>query len=214
VVIAAQFGRGWWVGIVGVAATIAVGAAVGDDNLLYLPMFLLGTLIAARLPALSDFGSTHLSGRRKAVIAASILLVGVLLLEARWELNPLRPGGDALIAQAHLPAVFGAGLIVLVSVIWTPFAHFLELRIVQWLGRISFSLYLVHVPILIATAWFLRGIAWYWTPVVAIPIALLVATLFTRFIERPSHRLSQWIGRTVARRLPPAAAPRGASSAE
>jgi peptidoglycan/LPS O-acetylase OafA/YrhL len=57
------------------------------------------------------------------------------------------------------------------------------------------------VPILIATAWFMRGLAWYWTPVVAIPVALLVAALFAQFVEGPSHRLSQRVGRAVERRL-------------
>jgi peptidoglycan/LPS O-acetylase OafA/YrhL len=66
--------------------------------------------------------------------------------------------------------------------------------VVQWLGRISFSLYLTHDPIVVAVNTLLPiGMAW-WTPVIAIPLALVVAVLFFRFVEAPAHRLAKQVG--------------------
>jgi peptidoglycan/LPS O-acetylase OafA/YrhL len=200
VVVAAFAGRWWWAVTIGAGIAIGAGLLIGDANWVYLPVFLLGTLMAARLAGLQSLGRNRLPPRWRLVLGIALLLLGIALLEARWELTPLRPGSESLMSATQLLSVFGAALIVLVAIAWAPFARFLELRFVQWLGRISFSLYLVHVPILIATAWFLHGIAWYWTPVVAVPVAVLVAVLFARFVEGPSHRLSQRVGRAVARR--------------
>jgi len=202
--VAALIGRWWWALALGAGAAIVVGATVQDPNWVYLPVFLLGTMMAARLSDVGSLGRT-LSARGRVLFGGAALVLGVVLLEARWELTPLRPGSQTLTTAAQLLATFGAALIVLVAVAWPSFARVLELRPIQWLGRISFSLYLVHVPILIATAWFMRSLAWYWTPVVAIPAALLIAALFERFVEGPSHRLSQRVGRAVARRAGPAA---------
>jgi peptidoglycan/LPS O-acetylase OafA/YrhL len=203
VLVGALIGRRWWALALGLAAAIVVGATVQDPNWVYLPVFMFGTMMAARLADLSSLGRRKPAARGQLVLGIAAVLLGVVLLEARWELTPLRPGSQTVATAAQLLSVLGAALIVVVVVAWAPLGRALEVRPIQWLGRISFSLYLVHVPILIATAWFLRGLAWYWTPVVAIPAALLIAALFTRFVEGPSHRLSQRVGRAVARRLGP-----------
>lgn len=67
--------------------------------------------------------------------------------------------------------------------------RFLTWKPIAWLGSISFSLYLVHEPIIKAAAFTFQGseIAL----VVAVLIAFAVATLFYRHIEKPIHRLSQ-----------------------
>lgn len=71
----------------------------------------------------------------------------------------------------------------------------LERRLTQWLGLISFSLYLTHEPIVIALA-FLFGSGGSWlVALTAVPVALVVGWMFYRLIESPSHRLSQRVGR-------------------
>jgi len=210
VVVAAVAGRWWWAVAFGAAFAIALGAVVGDPFLLYLPIFLLGTIMAAHLSRLPALGVGRIPGRWRGVLGAVALILGVVLLEARWESAPFGTGSRAVASVVQVLEVLGAALIVLVAVAWAPFARFLELRFVQWLGRISFSLYLVHLPILIAVGWFLRAIPWYWTPVVTIPLAVLAAALFARFVEGPSHRLSQRVGRAVTRRL----GARGSTSGE
>ncbi|HEX4507441.1 MAG TPA: acyltransferase family protein [Alphaproteobacteria bacterium] len=63
---------------------------------------------------------------------------------------------------------------------WAP----LETRFVQWLGRISYPLYLCHVPIIVFTGLPL---------VVSVPLAFAVAALLTVTVERWSIRASRAI---------------------
>jgi peptidoglycan/LPS O-acetylase OafA/YrhL len=58
----------------------------------------------------------------------------------------------------------------------------------RWLGDISFSLYLVHLPIVLAVARFGLGL-WVTLPV-AIVVSLIVAKGFHDAIEVPSQRVA------------------------
>lgn len=82
---------------------------------------------------------------------------------------------------------------------------FLESAPVQWLGRVSYSLYLSHV-LVIGVLKFHVGHAWIY---LAIPLCLLVAQILCVSVEQPSIALSRRAGRFVeralaARRLAPA----------
>jgi peptidoglycan/LPS O-acetylase OafA/YrhL len=61
-----------------------------------------------------------------------------------------------------------------------------------WLGRVSFSLYLIHVPVLL-TAWHLlhRHAPAGLIVLIGIALSLLAAPLFFRLIEQPSRRLAR-----------------------
>jgi peptidoglycan/LPS O-acetylase OafA/YrhL len=61
----------------------------------------------------------------------------------------------------------------------------------RFLGLVSFSLYLVHEPIVIAIAQFVdRPML---TVFIAVPVCIAVAAAFWMLVERPSHRLSRRI---------------------
>ena len=53
----------------------------------------------------------------------------------------------------------------------------LELRPLRYLGRISYALYLWHLPLIVAFGW-----------KVGVPLALVVAALSYRFVELPFLR--------------------------
>ncbi len=90
-----------------------------------------------------------------------------------------------------LPAVLTAG-----AIHFRPPIHAAPLR---WLGKVSFSLYITHVP----TAYFSEAVlkrvlpihteAWgkYVMLVVYVALALIVADLFNRWVERPALQWSQ-----------------------
>lgn len=77
----------------------------------------------------------------------------------------------------------------------------LEGPIPQWLGRISYSLYLSHA-LVIALAVRTFG---PWGGVAALPAVFAVGWLIWRLVERPSIALSRWAGHALAHVL---AAPR------
>jgi peptidoglycan/LPS O-acetylase OafA/YrhL len=81
------------------------------------------------------------------------------------------------------------------------FQTFLRRPALVWLGRVSFSLYLIHLPVLLALANALHEAL---PPVVVACLALVLslpaAWLMHRLIERPSHALARRFGRPSAAR--------------
>ena len=115
---------------------------------------------------------------------------------ARPLVAPGTPGNLALYALAGLGA---AGLVV-ATLGWRTLASLLESPVAQWLGRTSFSLYLMHVPVLTTLVFALGDALWWVAALVGVPASLLAGWAFHRAVERPSHRLARRTGRAVARR--------------
>jgi peptidoglycan/LPS O-acetylase OafA/YrhL len=79
-----------------------------------------------------------------------------------------------------------------------------------WLGRVSFSLYLVHMPVLAAAVHATHGLLPPWGALaVGVPASLLAAAAFHAWVEAPAHGLSRRVGRRGAAG-PAAGAHRGA----
>jgi peptidoglycan/LPS O-acetylase OafA/YrhL len=82
-----------------------------------------------------------------------------------------------------------------------PFSRLLQLKPFLFLGRISYSLYLVHLPILMMLSIGIYGKLSYgylFLPFFA--LALIAATLFNRLVEVPSIRLGKLIGASAPSR--------------
>jgi hypothetical protein len=78
-----------------------------------------------------------------------------------------------------------------------------------WLGHVSYSLYLVHAPVLAASVVLLHEQLPIWACVaVGAAAALAAAEAMRRLVEAPSRDLARWAERRL-RRTRPAAAPRG-----
>jgi peptidoglycan/LPS O-acetylase OafA/YrhL len=149
--------------------------------LLYLPMFGIGALMAHNHDALLAVG--HRLGRATGSLVCAAALVLLTLSWLARDQNGL----------AFKPAeIAGASLLVFTFGYWRSARTAGESRPLQWLGRRSFSLYLIHFPIVMAIAYSL-GENSRFGPLIAVPVALAVAEVFYRVVERPSHRLAQHI---------------------
>jgi len=176
-----------------VFGAIALGARTHDDALIYLPMFLVGGLMAQHEVMLKR--TAHTLG-----ILAWLLVAGAaaFLITCSWTFHqPTNP--------SFIPLETGGAALVVVLFAFCPFATRVgERSSVQWLGRIAFSLYLIHEPIIVATAFALPQSARnVWLPLlIALPIVFAASWLFYRLVEGPSHRISQRLAR--GRRAGPA----------
>jgi peptidoglycan/LPS O-acetylase OafA/YrhL len=85
-----------------------------------------------------------------------------------------------------------------------------------WLGRVSYSLYLIHVPILLAFVHCLYGVAPLWLILPgAVATSLAGAELIYRAVEAPSIRLGHYLSaRRLAQPIDGAFAPRMPQPAE
>jgi len=98
--------------------------------------------------------------------------------------------GDLIIA-------LGSGGLIVLTLHSPRVSHFLEKGLAHWLGRVSYSLYLIHLPVL----WFVGyqlgesfGISV--VVMVAIALSLVLAEFMFRFVEQPAIALGR---RLIAR---------------
>lgn len=180
-----------------VAIVVVVASLQDREPLLYLSTFAVGVLLAAHWPAITRAANRVNHSRHHVAVFASALVVGVVLAASRPVLLGL--GEPQIVADPTQWAVILGMTVIVVTVAFSGATRAVfESRPLRWLGSISFSLYLVHEPIIIA----IRYATFPASPLVgialAIPLALAVAVVFERVVERPSHRLSRRLGRLVA----------------
>jgi peptidoglycan/LPS O-acetylase OafA/YrhL len=198
---------------VGLLALVAsgVGFAIGDGSLSYLPAFFLGTLIAVNLDELRAWG-TRVSAARWFRAGWPLTLAGALLVSvATWLARPALGTGVAD-ETLRVGAVVGSVAIIVLAVVAAPVSRVLAGRVCAFLGRISFSVYLVHVPLLVAVAYLVGDANWTLAVLIGPPLGVLGGWLFWRLLERPVHVLARRAGHAVGAAVgKPAAESRGTS---
>jgi len=147
------------------------GAAL--DTLYFTWFFALGIMLASRRDVVRQWLRSRKPGDR--------LMLGLLAL---------------FCFAAPFDAVNGAGAAITIALAESSAAleRFLLLPPLRWLGRISYSLYLVHLPIVLAAAHLAYGLPSPLVMLLALVCIFPLAALSYRFIEAPfnrwGHRLS------------------------
>lgn len=193
IALASLLRRRWMLAAVLATALTITGRLTSIDALVYLPVFFLGTLTALRMPELAAWARTRTT-RTWALLA--VLSFGLLI--GSWLARPVAGtiGGEVLWA---LSGVGAAGLIVLV--LGSPLTgRMLSTAVPRWLGRVSFSLYLVQAPVIGTLAFALGDGNWLLVAALAIPGCLALAWFFHLAVERPAHRLARRAGRAISAR--------------
>ena len=146
----------------------------------HMAMFALGVALAKRL---TDNGRETM----RDVVAVPLALCGIVLVcQSGFGLLP------GIVAQPL--AVCGCLILVVVALTCNVVSNLLSTPPVRWLGRISFSLYLTHLPV---RDWIVpyipvQGLL---RPVVLFALCLLAAEAFYLAVERPATRLSRRLGK-------------------
>jgi peptidoglycan/LPS O-acetylase OafA/YrhL len=177
------------------ASLVLAGLAVAEMRLLksdwlstlsFLPLFMFGVLLAregARLPA------------RIAALAPrarlGLWVLCYLLLHYRWlapapgtVVDLINGAGAALLIALVLASARAQALLA-----WPPLA---------WLGKVSFSLYLVHVPVILAALHLMPPDQPLWAVMAgAVLVSLGLAWVLFHLAERPSI----WLGRALSQRV-------------
>jgi peptidoglycan/LPS O-acetylase OafA/YrhL len=194
VFIALRWRRFWHVKICLAFLLTVVGAVQDQEWLSFLPIFVIGAILGVERDRIRELTR---SWPRAAwlFVAAS----GLFLANAEW-ISREQP-----IAAVEAVVTVGATLIVLLFVCCGSAKRFGDTVVAQWLGRVSFSLYLVHLPIILAGITLLRSVSLPLALAVSVAVSFGIAELFFRFVEQPAHRLSiaagKAVGRAVERRI-------------
>jgi peptidoglycan/LPS O-acetylase OafA/YrhL len=187
--LAFRLARWPWALIAASVLTSALGGLTGRAWLMYLPLFMIGAALAIVLDS---------AGEREPSRAWPWITGGALIgLTASWWLEPYVMGASVLSTPLVL---FSATALVFAAARWRQAATLLDTSALQWLGSRSFSLYLVHYPLVVAVASLVAPDHALLVPVVAIPIALVVSEVFFRAVESPAVKLARWVGTGLPRR--------------
>lgn len=187
VVAALRFRRGWLVCLAGLVLLIGAGQQLGVMTLVCLPIFGIGVLMAARRDALHKWAAKI--GRWG---WAGLLVLAIVLLCSQW-IFPRLPVGIAT-------TTIGGALLLFAFIGCRAVINLGNNSLVHWLGTRSFSLYLVHEPIVLSIVVSLQATNPFQVAAYAVPLSLLAAEIFFRLVEQPSHRLASLAGKAVADR--------------
>lgn len=168
-------------------------------TLYYAAYFLLGALLAKTHGALA----ARLKGLPAAGVAA-LFVLALTLLDLPKAVDLYLPAADLPLASAtegwllFAPEALlgvGAGLLIVLARCFgsrrTPLNP-LRLPAMVWLGKVSYSLYLVHYPIAFFLGRRLLGeVPFPFLVLVIVSASLVVSALFHGLIERPSMALSR-----------------------
>jgi peptidoglycan/LPS O-acetylase OafA/YrhL len=197
--------RSGWVGIllgIGLAlASSKLKSALGDGSAVnaaslagtlllttrYLVFFLFGIMCATRLQGIS-----RLILRLPGCVHGAAVVV--------WLAATAVIASKGLFNHGYTDLFYGvfATYLIACCIASERLAKILLHRWCQWLGNVSFSLYLIHWPILLAAYYLLSGLVP--RPVVllaALPAIFVSAHVMERWVERPSHNLGKRISRQM-----------------
>ncbi|WP_120338165.1 acyltransferase family protein [Cryobacterium soli] len=192
-VILAVATRRWTLAWVAVMLGVSTaGYLLGAEPLMYLPAFGLGALIAANLSTLQARSARLLERPGGTLVWGLIAVSGPVLLIAYWLARPLlSEPWNSLALALRVP---GAVLIVATVALWPPVQRLLSGRLLRWLGAISFSLYLVHFPVVVTFAQLFGPEHWWWGALISVPLSLVLAQLMYRWVELPAQALATRAG--------------------
>lgn len=162
------------------------------DGASFMPAFALGALLGANAHRISGFAARWQSRRWATPVWIAIGLTGAMALISYWLFRSvLGPVGDDVMMGLRVP---GALLLVATAAFWPAASTLFTLRPIAWLGKISFSLYLVHSPIVVAFGLIFTGQYWWVGASLSLATAFGLAVLMYVLVEKPSRRLASWAG--------------------
>lgn len=166
-----------------IASVMAISRLAGGNAVLrevgaslqYAALFVMGAATAQHAPRIA----VRLA-RAAGAVTWGFLLAGLLILAVRWPI---------------LPAYFqglGGVFVIIAALAPGSLAVFLHHKALRALGRISYSLYLIHLPVLLSAVYLLHPVLPMGVILVSVPPAsLMAAWIFNRLIEDPSAELGR-----------------------
>ncbi len=163
------------------------------NTMYYVPFFIIGagfakyrTAVCARIIQL------------KGLLKLLLLFLSVVLINFKWvfyglqiySINNSNP--KALTVTTDWITALGIVLLFAFVLSSAKAEWFLTRRIFIWLGKISYSLYLVHVAVIMLCARYLSAVIPLQAAILAAPlIALPIASVAYKFIEKPAMELGK-----------------------
>lgn len=177
----------WWLLAVIALGLSTLGAYTGVTALKYLPMFAVGVALAAGWQRIGDAAGRM--PRAAAIPVWTAAVAAALVLASSYWLVLPSTGTTMARTATMAPTLVGVAILIVAAVHAGLLSRVLSSGPLRFLGTISFSLYLVHEPLVIAIGHMVPHP--YMTVFFSVPVALVVAIAFYSVIERPAHLLAK-----------------------
>lgn len=100
--------------------------------------------------------------------------------------------------------MIGAAILIIFAINSALFSKILKFNVIGFLGKISYSLYLIHIVILFSSIHLLNGIIPLWSILgVALLITILISSVLYKYVELPSIKLGKLIVDKIAKTKTP-----------
>ncbi|GHF29512.1 peptidoglycan/LPS O-acetylase OafA/YrhL [Deinococcus metalli] len=165
---------------------------IATNLLRYLAMFVLGAWLSRH----HDLAARTVA-RWPVGVPAAVLAVTLLLIPVQWY-GWTADMGWVRTTVNDTVTVFGSALLVALALGWAPFRTWLERPALQWLGRVSYSVYLYHT--LVITLVVRLGtdrLPVPWLLLLSFALTFPVAEVMYRLVERPAVTRSERLKRRV-----------------
>ena len=185
--------RRLWMSVPVAGAAVVAGDVLDRPALFYLGTFAVGTALALAWPRLQDAVVALRERGLSGIVWVVFGIAALSLTIGRWVfVDPA--SRTSAIASPGAFTVLGAAMIVIAGGLCPPVRRVMETRVAQWLGRVSFSLYLVHEGVLLTVRHLGHELPVIVVIAVGVPLSLLLADQFARWVEVPSHALARRAG--------------------
>jgi len=159
-----------------------------DATIMYLPTFIIGTLLAKYRNNIIDIYNKRLNLGFKIILSIS----SVLLYTYTWLLPNIPILHNGLFNEGA--TVLGASLFIAISLSSKKASFFLSKPILVFFGEISFSLFLYHFVVLLTFLFILYGkMHSSLILILAFVISVLVSYISYKYIETPSNNFAKVI---------------------
>jgi peptidoglycan/LPS O-acetylase OafA/YrhL len=158
-------------------------------------MFIIGILLAIYRDNLSGLYK-KLSNKNKVVL----LLGGLCFYTMQIALGHFIHSTALFLFTSDWIIAIGATIFIVASLSSNKISKVLNIKIVEFFGKISYSLYLYHLPIIFASLYFFNGKLPLWlTFVIAVSVSIFIATLSWKFIENYSIKLGKNLANKITK---------------
>ncbi|HEY3368834.1 MAG TPA: acyltransferase [Symbiobacteriaceae bacterium] len=158
------------------------------QTFMYLPLFVLGGVLALHRRAMVAW----VQARTEAQVAG-LGLIALALYACQFAVPGWRPDPNAL--STHFMIGAGSGMIIILSLGRPRFHRLMSCGLSRFLGGLSYSFYLLHLPILLTVS--SRVFAMTHSLVLAwsasMVAALGTAYLSQKWLEEPTNSLGRWV---------------------
>lgn len=186
-----------WVLMIACYGLSIVGNVIGNQVLMYMPMFGIGVAFAFAWGSIQQISLRVAGWFGRVPFAAGAL--AVLALLAATSLQSVHQILPSLGISTTLPSaatfacrLLSVALIVVIVGVSKTVGKAFTLAPIAWLGKVSFSLYLVHEIVLLVGVYATKADTT--ALVVSVLLCFPVAWLFYKLVEEPAHNLSKRIG--------------------